>query len=90
MRLLTFPALLATRTLLDKMSWLQAVNAMPGLLENGHLLPVWQRPELYAGVQRMLTQFASHTEIVDVDMIRQLCGRLLWTSRLTSSVGITY
>ena len=69
MRLLAFPAPLATRTLFDKMPWLQAVNAMPMLLENCQHLPVWQRPELLAGVQGMLTRFTSYTGFIDVNMI---------------------
>ena len=89
MRLLAFAALLATRTLCEELSWLQAVNTMP-ILENCHHLLVWHRPELFSGVQGMLTSLTSHTGIGNVDMIRQLCGRLLWRNRLMSSVGITY
>ena len=69
MRLLTFPAPLAKGTLPDKMSWLQAVNSMPALLENCKLLPVWQRPELFAGVQGMLNRFTSHAGIIDVNVL---------------------
>ena len=70
--------------------WLQSVNTMPVLLKNWHHLPVWQRPELLAGVQGMLSQFTSHTVIINVDVIQRFCGRLLWMSCLMSMVGITY
>ena len=90
MRFLTFPAPLATGTLRDKMSWLQAGNAMTMLFENFQHLVVWQRPELLSGVQGMLTRFTSHTAIMNVNMTRLFRDCLLWSTCMTSVVSVTY